>query len=132
MPPLSRNRLPFLSLLSCCPPVFLRPRPTVLQVFIQAPHVAVSGEVSLVPPHISRSGCRYRCLSYFLTRSSKCFRLCCGVFGLELSAFLPNFCPAPRGHPSLLAFRTTRACVVAVLPPGVPHAPPREWLPGTP
>ena len=114
----------------CFPPAQVH-RP--FQVFIQAPHVAaVSGKVSLVLPHTSRSGCRYRCLSYFLTRSSKCFRLCCGVFGLELSAFLPNFCPAPpRGHLSLLASRTTRACVVSFLPPGVPHAPPREWLPGT-
>ena len=63
MPPLSRSRLPFSSLMACCPSVFLPPRPTVLFRCLYRPSCRGVGEVSLDPPHTPPSGSLYPCRS---------------------------------------------------------------------
>ena len=93
---LSRSRLPFSSLMACCPSVFLPPRPAVIFRCLYRPSMSV---LSTLP------WCVWYC-----------------TVGVP-----PAFCPAPpRAQLSLLAVRTTQACVGSVSPPGVPHASPRE------
>ena len=92
MPPLSRNRLLFSSLMSCCPSVFLRPRPTVLfrclyrplmsrclEQFLQSRLILLEVDVDTVVYHTSLHAARSAfdfavvCLAFNCRRSSRIF-----------------------------------------------------------
>ena len=135
MSPLSRSRLPFSSLMACCPSVFLPPRPTVIFRCLYRPLM------SRCRKRVSRSATYFSKwtsiplsiaahTSSHAARSAFHVAVACLVLHCRCAS---RFCPAPpKTQLSLLAVRTTQPCVASVLPPGVPHAPPREWLPWTP